>query len=137
MARYLAVLVYRMLTKGEAWVDQGAARYEQRRDQWEMASLTKHAAAKGFKLVPLGSDLPDQTFPDQTHFTHAAKTSLSRPGPNVCSSIRHRPSAGPRSPNAASVVPSSGDDSGGIRGTSFWRALGRTDTLGLEKEAFS
>ena len=57
MARYLAVLVYRMLTKGEAWVDQGAARYEQRRDQWEMASLTKHAAAKGFKLVPLGSDL--------------------------------------------------------------------------------
>jgi transposase len=51
MARYLAVLVYRMLTKGQAWVDCGAARFEQRREQWEMAGLSKHAAAKGFKLV--------------------------------------------------------------------------------------
>jgi transposase len=56
MARFLAVLVYRMLTKGEAWVDQGAARFEQKRAQSELASLTSRAAAKGFKLVPIGAE---------------------------------------------------------------------------------
>jgi hypothetical protein len=53
MARYLAVLVYRMLTHGEAWVDRGAARFEQRRTELEMASLNSRALAKGFKLVPI------------------------------------------------------------------------------------
>jgi transposase len=52
MARYLAVLVYRMLTHGEAWVDRGAAKFEQRRTELEMASLNAKARAKGFKLVP-------------------------------------------------------------------------------------
>jgi hypothetical protein len=28
MARYLAVLVYRLLTRGEAWVDRGTATFE-------------------------------------------------------------------------------------------------------------
>ena len=32
MARYLAVLVYRLLTHGQAWVDHGAAKFEQRRN---------------------------------------------------------------------------------------------------------
>ena len=31
MARYLAVLIYRLMTKGEAWVDRGAAQFEQKR----------------------------------------------------------------------------------------------------------
>ncbi len=53
MARYLAVLVYRMLTHGEAWVDRGAAKFEQRRTEWELRSLTSKALAKGFKLVPI------------------------------------------------------------------------------------
>jgi transposase len=53
MARYLGVLVYRMLTKGQAWVDQGAARFEQRRKEWEVTALTKRAEAQGFKLVPI------------------------------------------------------------------------------------
>jgi transposase len=53
MARYLAVLVYRLLTYGEAWVDRGAAKFEQRRSEWEMASLNSKALAKGFKLVPI------------------------------------------------------------------------------------
>jgi len=53
MARYLAVLVFRLLTHGEAWVDRGAARFEQKRTEWEMASLNAKARAKGFKLVPL------------------------------------------------------------------------------------
>jgi transposase len=30
MARYLAVLIYRLLTKGQAWVDRGAAKFEQK-----------------------------------------------------------------------------------------------------------
>jgi hypothetical protein len=51
MARYLAVLVYRVLTHGEAWVDRGAAKFEQRRTEWELKSLTSKALAKGFKLV--------------------------------------------------------------------------------------
>jgi transposase len=54
MARYLAVLVYRMLTKGQAWVDRGATRFEQKRAQRELASLQWKALAKGFKLTPIG-----------------------------------------------------------------------------------
>lgn len=53
MARYLAVLVYRLLTHGEAWVDRGAAQFEQKRSQRELASLNSKARAKGFKLVPI------------------------------------------------------------------------------------
>jgi transposase len=53
MARYLAVLIYRLLTKGEAWVDRGARQFEQRRTQREMVSLQTKAKAKGFTLVPL------------------------------------------------------------------------------------
>jgi transposase len=52
MARYLALLVYRLLTKGQAWVDQGAAQFEHKRQQREVAALTKRAALQGFKLVP-------------------------------------------------------------------------------------
>jgi hypothetical protein len=53
MARYLAVLVYRVLTHGEAWVDRGAAKFEQRRTESELRSLTSKALAKGFQLVPI------------------------------------------------------------------------------------
>jgi hypothetical protein len=53
MARYLAVLIYRLLTKGEAWVDRGAKQFEQRRIEREPASLQTKAKAKGFTLVPL------------------------------------------------------------------------------------
>jgi transposase len=55
MAHYLARLVYRMLTKGEAWVDRGAAQFERRRAERELASLTARARANGFQLVPIGS----------------------------------------------------------------------------------
>jgi len=57
MARHLAVLVYRMLTNGQAWVDQGAWRFEQRREQQEIASLQSRAAKKGYKLVPVTADI--------------------------------------------------------------------------------
>ena len=52
MARRLAVLIYRLLTKGQAWVDQGAARFEKKRNLSDLAILTSKAAAKGYDLVP-------------------------------------------------------------------------------------
>ena len=54
MAHYLALLVYRLLTKGQAWVDRGAAKFEQKRAERELSSLTSKALAQGFKLVPIG-----------------------------------------------------------------------------------
>jgi hypothetical protein len=53
MGRYLAVLIYRVLTRGEAWVDRGATRFERRRTEQELASLNFKARAKGFTLVPI------------------------------------------------------------------------------------
>ena len=53
MAHYLAKLVYRLLTKGEAWVDRGAAQFERRRSERELASLTARARANGFQLSPI------------------------------------------------------------------------------------
>jgi transposase len=53
MARYLACLVYRLLTKGPAWVDRGAAYYENKRRDRELVSLHRKAAAAGMKLVPI------------------------------------------------------------------------------------
>jgi hypothetical protein len=51
MARYLAVLIYRLLTHGEAWVDRGSAQFERRRLERELASLHSKAKAQGFNLV--------------------------------------------------------------------------------------
>jgi transposase len=53
MGRYLAVLIYRLLTQGEAWVDRGATRFERRRTEQELASLNFKARAQGFKLIPI------------------------------------------------------------------------------------
>jgi transposase len=53
MARSLAVLSYRLLTQGEAWVDRGAAQFEQRGLERELASLHSKATAKGLALVPI------------------------------------------------------------------------------------
>jgi transposase len=53
MARYLAVLVYRLMTKGQAWVDQGARRFEQKREHRELQALQAQAQAHGFQLVPI------------------------------------------------------------------------------------
>lgn len=51
MARYLACLIYRMLTKGEAWVDRGAAYFEQKQQEREIHHLQRRAAAIGMQLV--------------------------------------------------------------------------------------
>jgi hypothetical protein len=53
MAAHLARLFYRMLTRGQAWVDRGAQHYEKRRKQHEQMGLQRRAAALGFRLVPV------------------------------------------------------------------------------------
>jgi transposase len=52
MARYLACLVYRMVTKGQAYVDRGATYYENKRQEKELAALLRKAASLGLKLAP-------------------------------------------------------------------------------------
>ena len=52
MARYLACLIYRLLTKGQAYVDRGAAYYESKRQDREMVALQRRSAAYGMKLMP-------------------------------------------------------------------------------------
>jgi transposase len=52
MAHYLARLVYRMLTKGEEYVDRGAKYFEKKREAREMIGLQRKAAQLGMKLVP-------------------------------------------------------------------------------------
>jgi len=53
MARYLACLVYRIVTKGQAYVDRGAAHYETKQRERERVSLERRAANLGLKLVPV------------------------------------------------------------------------------------
>ena len=53
MARYLAVLIYRLMTHGQGWIDRGAAQFEQKRLERETANLRAKAKANGFALVPL------------------------------------------------------------------------------------
>jgi len=52
MARYLACLIYRLVTKGQAYVDRGAAYYEQKRQERERRALERRASTLGLKLVP-------------------------------------------------------------------------------------
>jgi transposase len=52
MARYLACLVYRMVVKGQAYVDRGAAHYESKRLEKERLALQRRASSLGLKLVP-------------------------------------------------------------------------------------
>jgi transposase len=51
MAAYLARLIYRMLTRGQAWVDEGARVYQQRRQERDKRALERRAAALGLRLV--------------------------------------------------------------------------------------
>lgn len=52
MARYLACLVYRLLTKGQAWVDRGSAEYERKQRERELVALQHRATTMGMRLVP-------------------------------------------------------------------------------------
>ena len=52
MAAYLARLIYRMLTRGEEWVDRGAAEFEKRRKYRQEQSLRRMAKDLGYTLTP-------------------------------------------------------------------------------------
>ena len=52
MARYLACIIYRLFTKGQAWVDRGAEQFEQKRQTRDLANLQAQASSRGFRLVP-------------------------------------------------------------------------------------
>ena len=52
MAAHLARLIYRMLTRGQAWVDRGAEEHQRRRQEREKLALQRKAAALGFRLEP-------------------------------------------------------------------------------------
>lgn len=54
-AHKLARMVYFMLTRGEAFVDQGQQRYEQQQRQRSVAALKRRAAALGLQLNPVGT----------------------------------------------------------------------------------
>ena len=41
-----------LLTKGPAWLDRGAAYFENKRKQREMVGLQRKAAALGMQLLP-------------------------------------------------------------------------------------
>lgn len=51
MAHYLACLVYRLLTKGQAYVDRGAAHFERKRTERELVALKRKAAELGMQLI--------------------------------------------------------------------------------------
>ena len=53
MARYLACLIYRLVTQGQAYVDRGAAHYERKRQDRERLALERRASTLGLKLVPV------------------------------------------------------------------------------------
>lgn len=55
MARYLACLIYRLMTKGQAWIDRGKAYFEQKKAEREVRTLTRRAKAIGMQLAPLAT----------------------------------------------------------------------------------
>jgi len=52
VAHKLARMVYFMLTRGEAFVDQGQDKYEALQRERSIAALKRRAAALGFQLNP-------------------------------------------------------------------------------------
>jgi hypothetical protein len=52
MARYLACLIYRLLTKGQAYIDRGAAHFQSKRTERELLALRRKAAKLGMEVVP-------------------------------------------------------------------------------------
>ncbi len=50
-------MAYFMLTRGEAFVDQGQQRYEEQRRQRSIAALKRRAAALCFQLNPTPATL--------------------------------------------------------------------------------
>jgi hypothetical protein len=54
VAHKLARMVYFMLTRGEAFVDQGQQRYEDQQRQRSIQALRRRVSALGFEITPTG-----------------------------------------------------------------------------------
>ena len=54
-AHKLARMVYFMLTRGEAYVDQGQQHYEEQQRQRSIAALKRRATALGFQINPVAA----------------------------------------------------------------------------------
>jgi transposase len=67
MARYLACLVYRLLTRGQDYVDRGAAYYESKRAERDMIRLKRRATELGLKLVPTASTTRENQIAESTN----------------------------------------------------------------------
>ena len=52
-ARKIAVLYYRIMTKGIAFVEQGIELYQQKLIEQQKQYLLKKATSLGFKLIPV------------------------------------------------------------------------------------
>jgi len=59
-AHKLARMVYFMLTRGQAFVDQGQQRYEEQQRQRIVAALKRRAAALGFQINPVAATASQQ-----------------------------------------------------------------------------
>ena len=57
VAHKLARMVYFMLTRGEAFVDQGQQRYEEQQRQRSIEALRRRATALGFQITPTAQTL--------------------------------------------------------------------------------
>ena len=57
VAHKLARMVYFMLTRGEAFVDQGQQRYEEQQRERSIAALRRRASALGFEITPTAQTL--------------------------------------------------------------------------------
>jgi hypothetical protein len=56
MARKLACLFYRLLTKGQQYVDKGAAHYESRHRQQQVQSILRRASQLGLQVLPIAGE---------------------------------------------------------------------------------
>jgi transposase len=65
VAHKLARMVYFMLTRGEAFVDQGQQHYEEQQRQRSIAALRRRASALGFQITP------DTKRPENHAYFHA------------------------------------------------------------------
>lgn len=53
MARKLAILIYRLLKWGQAYVDEGLEAYEARFDAVRLRACKENAKAMGYNLLPI------------------------------------------------------------------------------------
>ena len=58
VAHKLARMVYFMLTRGEAYVDQGQQRYEEQQRKRSIVALQRRAASLGFLITPVAATSP-------------------------------------------------------------------------------